>query len=235
MNSFMENDFLVIINQIFKAVFDEENKASLDEILDKFAFDLKLPKKVYDSTTGEETYSDSYKHESFITVSNMDKRDYNDGWMLEKVDVNSLEEIIQIWKRINYTTTERVYDSQNVLKSDTIYRSENVYQSTNCSECKNIVYCDSCHNSEFILASQRSTSISFCIRTDDSVDCSNSYNVICSNKISNSFFIQDCSNLHECMFCSHIANKKYCISNMQFTYSEYFSIKKAIVEWILSS
>lgn len=27
-------------------------------------------------------------------------------------------------------------------------------------------------------------------------------------------------------FCSHIANKKYCIANMQFEEEEYFEIKK---------
>ena len=69
---------------------------------------------------------------------------------------------------------------------------------------------------EYAIACQRSGNSSFCLRVDDSSDCYNSYNVICSAKISNSFFIQDCNSLHECMFCAHISNKKYCIANMQF-------------------
>lgn len=36
-------------------------------------------------------------------------------------------------------------------------------------------------------------------------------------------------------FCSHIANKKYCIANMQFEEEEYFEIKKTIISWILSA
>ncbi|MDE5630193.1 MAG: hypothetical protein K2I70_01190, partial [Bacilli bacterium] len=110
-----------------------------------------------------------------------------------------------------------------------------VYRSTDCNRCKNIVFCDSCGNSEFLLASQRSGTCSFSIRTDDSKDCSNSYNVICSNKVTNSLFIQDCFNLYECMFCSHIANKRYCIANMQFEEEEYFEIKRAVIDWIMSS
>lgn len=102
------------------------------------------------------------------------------------------------------------------------------------SDSKNIVYCDSCGNSEFLLACQRSGSSNFCIRTDDSVNCSNSYNVICSNKIINSLFVQDCFDLYECMFCSHIASKKYCIANMQFEREEYYQIKNMIIDWILS-
>ena len=87
--------------------------------------------------------------------------------------------------------------------------------------------------SEFLLGCQRTGGSNFCIRVDDSGNCINSYNVICSAKISNSFFIQDCKNLEECMFCSHISDKKYCISNMQFEKEEYFEIKKEIIKWIL--
>ena len=32
-----------------------------------------------------------------------------------------------------------------------------------------------------------------------------------------------------------IANKKYCIANMQFEEEEYFEIKKTIISWILSA
>ena len=226
---------LEIINKIFNNVFEENNKYSLDELLEKFAFDIKLPKQVNDSTTNEITWADSINSDKFITNSNMEKRDTTEGWMLPKRCFFNLQELIEIWNSINLTTTERVYDSINVVKSDTIYRCENVYRSTGCSDSKNIIYCDSCGNSEYILASQRSGTCNFCIRTDDSKNCSNSYNVICSNKISNSLFIQDCFDLYECMFCSHIANKRFCIANMQFNEEEYYEIKKAIINWILNS
>ena len=100
--------------------------------------------------------------------------------------------------------------------------------------CKNIIFSDGCSDSEYIIASQRTSGSTNCIRVDDSGNCSNSYNVICSAKISNSFFIQDSNSLHECMFCSHIANQRYCIANMQFEKEEYFAIKKEIIKWILS-
>lgn len=226
---------LEIINKIFNNVYGKDNNNSLNELLEKFAFDVKLPKQVVDSTTNEITWADSINSNKFITNANMEKREINIGWMLPKKDITSLNELISIWNDINLTTTERVYDSINVAKSDTIYRCENVYRCTDCSDSKNIIYCDSCGNSEYLLASQRSSTCTFCIRTDDSKNCSNSYNVICSNKISNSLFIQDCFNLYECMFCSHIANKRFCISNMQFEEEEYYEIKKEIINWILNS
>lgn len=226
---------LEIINKIFKNVFEEENSYSLEEVLEKYAFDVKLPKQVNDSTTNEVTWADSINSGRFITNRNMQKRDEKEGWMLPKKEIHNLQELMDIWNSINLTTTERVYDSINVCKSDTIYNSENVYRSTNCGKSKNIVFSDSCFECEYLLASQRSSGCNYCIRTDDSGNCSNSYNVLCSGKISNSLFIQDCSNLYECLFCSHISNKRFCIVNMQFEEEEYYQIKKEIVNWILNS
>lgn len=226
---------LEVIDKIFESVFSRKNDSSLERILEKFAFDISLPKQVRDTTTNEVTYADSIHSGQFITLQNMEKRAKIDDWMMPKKEITNLEELLEAWKQVNLTTTERVYDSIQVSKSDTIYRCEKVYHSSDTSDSKNIIYCDSCATSEYLLACQRSATSSFCIRVDDSKDCSNSYHVICSNKVINSFFIQDCFNLYECMFCSHIANKKYCIANMQFEKEEYFEIKELIIEWILTS
>ena len=156
------------------------------------------------------------------------------GWMKPKKDISSLKEIFELWNKINYTTTERLYDSLNVSKSDTIYRCENVYRSQDCRDSKNIIFTDGCGNSEYILACQRSGNLNYCIRVDDSGECSNCYNVICSAKISNSLFIQDANSLYECMFCSHISNRRFCIANMQFEEEEYMLIKKEVLKWIVS-
>jgi hypothetical protein len=230
-----EKECLEIINKIFNSVFSCDNKFNINEILEKYAFDIKLPKRVNDSFTGEETWADSISSGKFITNKNMEIKDKKEGWMLDRKDINSLEDIINIWNKINYTTTERVYDSLNVIESDTIYNSINVFRSSDSRDCKNIVFCDSCGNSEYLLASQRSSNCNFCIRCDDSINCSNSYNVICSSKVINSYFVQDCFDLYECMFCSHIASKKYCIANMQFERDEYFNIKKSLTDWIINS
>jgi hypothetical protein len=224
-----------IVNEIFKNIFGVESKKSLEEVMSKFAFDIKLPGKVIDSTTGEETWAEAVNRTKFITNTNMDKYAASHGWMIPKRDVNSLEEVLKIWKKINYTTTERVYNSINVAESDTIYNCENIYRSLDLKETKNSIFCDGVGSSNFMLASQRTSNSNYCIRVDDSSSCSNSYNVICSAKISNSFFIQDCSNLYECMFCSHIANKRFCIANMQFEEEEYYEIKREIIKWILSN
>ena len=226
---------LKIVQKIFLAVFGSSNPYSLDEILKLFAFDVHLPKEVHDSITGVATWADSVSSGKFITNENMALKDKREGWMVPKREIHSLTDIISLWDAINFTTTERVYDSIDVVQSDTIYRCQNVYRSTGCSDSTNLIFCDSCTNCEYLLASQRSGTCSFCIRTDDSKDCSNCYSVICSNKVCNSFFIQDCFDLDECMFCAHIASKRFCIANMQFEEEEYYEIKKVVVSWILNS
>lgn len=223
------------INKTFNNIFGKPSPFSIDEILTKFAFDIKLPQAVHDSLTKKITWAQSVNPDKFITQNNMEKYDSQYGWLQERKEVNNLNDIIKYWKKINYTTTERVYDSINVHESDPIYRCENVFRSTDCRNCKNIVFCDGCGDSQNIIACQRTANSNFCIRVDDSTHCMNSYNVVCSSKISNSIFIQDCNNLNECMFCSHISNKSYYISNMPFEKEEYFNIKKEIINWIFNS
>ena len=66
---------LDIVDKIFNNVFDTDNNYSLEELLDKVAFDIKIPKQVIDSTTNEITWADSINSKKFITNENMEKRD----------------------------------------------------------------------------------------------------------------------------------------------------------------
>lgn len=221
------------INEIFMEIFGQKCSVNIEELLSECAFDIKLPNKVIDAVTSDETWASSINSNKYISQINMKKYDEYKGWMRNKKEINSIDDIIKNWDRINYTTTERVYDSINVSKSDTIYNCENIYRSQDCRNCKNVIFTDGCANSEYIIGCQRSSNCNYSIRVSDSNGCSSSYNVICSAKISNSFFIQDANSLHECMFCSHISNRRYCIANMQFDKEEYMAIKKEVIKWML--
>ena len=223
-----------VLDEIFMGVFEQKCLLNINDVLSEFAFDIKLPNKVIDAVDGKETWASSINSNKYISQENMMKYDNYRGWMRPKKEISSLDEILTLWNKINYTTTERNYDSINISKSDTIYRSENIYRSQDCRECKNAIFIDGCANSEYILACQRSSNLSYCIRVDDSSNCSNSYSVICSSKITNSFFVQDANSLYECMFCSHISNRRYCIANMQFDKDEYMNIKFEVLKWIVS-
>lgn len=228
-----EKEINATTKKIFQAIFGQSCPYDLPTLREKFAFDLKLPIAVQDSTTDETTYSAMPNAKRFITEHNSHARDIETGWLLPRRPFKSLKELLAIWQEINYTTTERVYDSEEVAESDAIYRSRVVYASTNCGDCDHILFCDGTYDSNYCIACQRSTGLSFCLRTDDSNSCTNCYNVINSGKASNCCFVQDASNLHECLFCSHLSNHEYCIANMQFEKSEYEKLKHQIIQWML--
>ena len=157
-----------VVDDIFLNVFGKKCPFTIQEVLNKFAFDIKLPGKVLDSLTGAETWATATNSNKYIKQSNMEKYDVQHGWFLKRREVNGLEDILKIWNKVNYTTTERIYNSINVSESDTIYDSENVFRSSDCRKSKNIIFCDGCGDCEYILASQRTGGSSYCIRVDDS-------------------------------------------------------------------
>lgn len=90
----------MIINQIVNQVLNYKISWSIEKIKEKFAFDIFLPRKVEDSTTGEETWTDSRTYNLFMTTTNMEQRDIKEGWLQKKQELNSLEDIIKAWKKL---------------------------------------------------------------------------------------------------------------------------------------
>lgn len=224
-----------ILDKVIGQICGFQNPLSLDAAMQKFAFDIRLPQQVYDITTNEPTWAQSVNPTKFITMKNANNRSTKDDWLIPKRPIGSLEDILAAWNETNIMATERQIEASNVSESDNIYNSENVYRSLDIHYSKNVLFSDAAKKSEYVVACQRSNALSFCIRVEDSTDCSNSFNVIWSAKIANSFFIQDCYDLIDCMFCSHIATKQYCIANMQFEEAEYRKLKDLVVRWILTS
>lgn len=222
-----------ILDKVIGQIFSYQNPFSLEQFQQKYAFDVHLPIKVYDSTTGQETWTQSPNPTKFITTQNAwNRQDWDNR---PKKELKNIQDIITAWNEINYTATERYLDSLNVSESDNIYSCENVYRSQDTSGSKNILFSDGIKDSEFIVAGQRSVALSYCARVEDSNNCSNSFSVIWSKKIVNSMFIEDCGDMYECMFCSHITNKKFCIANIQYEETEYRALKDMVVRWVLTS
>jgi hypothetical protein len=224
-----------ILDKIVGQIFGFQNPLTLEEAMKKFAFDVKLPQQVFDSTTNEPTWAQSASPAKFITMSNARKRSSVDDWILPKKPLNSLQDVIDAWADTNYMATERSIESANIAECDNIYNCENIYRSQDCGESKNLLYCDGVRTSEFVAASQRSHALSFCLRVEDSKESSNSFGVVWSGKIANSFFIQDCYGVTDSMFCSHISSKQYCVANMQLTEAEYKKVREMVIHWILTS
>lgn len=227
-----------IADKVIGQVFGFQNPLTLEQIQQKFAFDVRLPQQVFDYLRNEPTWAQSTNPAKFVKLEDAFNNPNNPetgDWMQPKQPINSIEDILSAWNNVNAMATERQLDSLNVAQSDNIYSSENIWRSQDISASKNILFSDGVQNGcEFIIAGQRSNSSSFCIRLEDSSQCSNSFSVSWSSGIVNSFFISDAKDMQDCMFCSHLNTKQYCIANMQFERDEYFRIKDMVMRWILT-
>jgi len=223
-----------IVDKVTGQVFGYNNPLSLEQVLAKFAFDIKLPQKVYDSTTNEPTWATSANPVKFVSFENSIKLP-PEYWEKPTRPINSIEDLLGFWAETNVMASERYLDSINVAESDDVRHSENVYRSQNIEGSKNIVFVDGARDAEFLVASQRSQASNFCIRLEDSGECSNSFNVQWSTKITNSMFIQNCANMQDSMFCSHLNSKRFYIANMQYSETDYKRIRDMVVRWILTA
>lgn len=229
-----------LLDKIIGQVFGYQNPLSLEQFMQKYTFDIRLPQPVVDFTDGSETWAQSTNPVRFVKLTNA--RELEVGGAGPKTDnlrpkrpLNSIEDILDAWGEINLTTTERYKESLNVSESDVVHYSENVYRSQDIRKSRNILFCDGIGDSEFMVASQRSGNSTFCIRLEDSGNCTNCFNVSWSANNTNCFFMHDTADMQDSMFCTNIKGKRHCIANMQYEEAEYNQIKDIIARWILTN
>lgn len=224
-----------ILDKIVGQVFGYQNPLTLEQAIQKFAFDIRLPQQVYDSTDNTPTWAASTNPTKFVKMENArnNEASASEG-LYAKQPINSLQELLEKWNSINYTTTEREIDSLNVAESDDVIKSEQVFRSSGIQRSKNILFSEDVHDSEFIVGGQRAGSNTFCIRIQDSGECSNSFEVSWSSRITNCMFIHDASDMQDSMFCTNIKGKRFCVANMQFEEAEYHHLRQQVVQWILT-
>ena len=223
-----------VIDTIIGQIFGYKNPFTLDQFQQKFAFDVRLPSQVSDSTTGEITWAQSVNPSKFIKMENAWKMfEANDG-LSPTQQLNSIEDVLGAWGKVNLTATERYLDSINISQSDNIYSCDSVYRSQDCHKSINVVFSDCAIDSEYVGAVQRSHTLTYSLRVEDSNTTSNSFAISWSGNITNSFFIHDCKDMQDSMFCSHISGKRFCIANMQYEEADYLRIKDIVTRWILT-
>ena len=223
-----------IADYIFKDVFGIENPYSLEALQKKFAIDIPRVQKTTCALSKTDMWSRSSKDEKIASQKAIADRFKKDEWVIPKKPLNSIKEILATWKDINYVTGEKYINSKDVAESDGIYNSSSIYQSLSIFDSKNVIFSYKIFDSNYMLASRDDSSCILGIRVKESIFCSSGFEISWSNKISKSMYIHDCFDLYECLFCSHLRSKKYCITNMQFKKGEYFKLKGTIIDWILA-
>lgn len=229
-----------VLDKIIGRVFGFQNPLKVDQFMKKFAFDVRLPQAVVDAVDGKTTWASSTNPTKFVSMKNAREMEIggagpNTDFMRPKRQLKTIQDILNAWNEIGFMTTERYTDCLNVSESDSIFRSENVYRSQDVSDSRNILFSDGVSGSEFIAAAQRSTSSTYCVRLEDSINCSNSFGVAFSTHVTNCFFMNDVGDMQDSMFCTNMKGKQYCIANMQYTEEEYKGIREIVAKWILTA
>lgn len=221
-----------ISDYIFKDVFGIENPFSLTELQKRFAMDIPLPQKVISALSGKDTWTNS-PTEKMASQKDIEERAKQDEWIIKKKPLKSIEDILKAWEEVNYLTGEKYINSEDTIESDGVYTSSDVYRSMSVFNSKNIILSYKIVDSNYMLASRDNSSCTLGIRMKESLFCTSGFEISWSHKVSRSMYIHDSFDLFECLFCSHLRSKKYCIANMQFEKEEYFELKKQVIDWIL--
>ncbi|MBI3620308.1 hypothetical protein HY214_04165 [Candidatus Roizmanbacteria bacterium] len=222
-----------IADYIFMDIFSKKSIHSLTELKRMFAFDIPMANRVICALSHENTWSFSQESEMIASQKAIADKFKRDEWMKKQQPLNSIKDVLRAWKQINYITGEKYINSREVSESDGIYSSVFVYHSVSVFDSKNIIFSYKVFDNNYMLASRDNSSCTLGIRVKESIYCSSCFEVSWSNKVSRSMFIHDGFDLYECLFCSHLRSKKYCIANMQFGKDEYFRVKKMVIDWIL--
>lgn len=223
-----------ILDKIIGQICGYQNPLSLEQFMQKFAFDVRLPQQVYDSTDNSPTWASSTNPTKFISMENARRRSEATDGLVPKQNIASLQDLLARWSEINLTTTERQIESINIAESDGVIRSENVYRSQDIRRSKNVLFSDGVEDSEFIAAGQRCGGNTFCVRIEDSGESSNCFGISWSNKLTDCLFMHDCYDMQDSMFCTNMSGKRFCVANMQFEEEEYNALRQQVIQWILS-
>lgn len=228
------NNVKQIADYIFKDVFQVENPFSLEELQQKFAIDIPKVSKIKCEISGKDTWAFGISEGKIASQKAIEDYFKKNEWMQKNKSIKSMSDILEAWNQINFQMAEKYINSTDTLESDSVINSNNVYRSVSIFDSKNAVFSYKLSDCNYMLASRDNSSCTLGIRVRESIYCSSNFEVSWSNKVSKSMFIHDSYDLYECLFCSHIRSKKYCIANIQFTKEEYFRLKKEVIEWILS-
>lgn len=224
----------LLLDDTVGQVFGYQNPLTLEQAMTRFAFDVRLPQQVYDNTSGKPTWVAALGQGRFMTMDEIRQRIHSADELRPHRDMQSVDQVLSAWNEINYTAAERQIDSTNIAECDGVYHSDMVYRSIDVRKSKNILFSDGVDECDHVVAGQTSKKCAYSIRVEDSKNIIASFNVTWSNKIKNSFFIQDCYDLEDCMFCVHLSSKRFCIANIQYSEADYRRIKDMMTRWALA-
>jgi len=225
----MNQVFKDIYQTVWKEVFVGAKQLSMEKFVELFTNDIDLPKKYICQKTDKDVFmSERYGYPRCV------HEDEVKDFIGEIGEITDFNELLKEIPKIAFFRGNKIMNSEVIEASDNVYSSNYIYNSQHIYMGQKIMFSENCSESEYLLACRGNNGSNFGIRLIDSNKTSNSFDVDWSGNISNSYFIHNCFDLRDCMFCFHTRSKEYCIGNKQYTKEKYFELKKILLEEYLS-
>ncbi len=221
----------------FKDIFNRENPFSLDEMEERFAFGLILPKKEKDSLTGNDVWLTRKTTDKVMQWGGWDKQDKNGtGTVREGAGIKNMDDLIGSWNKIMYNLAGRSANAIDCIESDSVYDSNELYRCSKAVKSQKCLFCNDIVNDRYCIALTYAWNSTSVIRAVDSrAPLSQSFALNWCGRVSRSMYLSNCMDMYECMFCANLRGKRYCIANMQFTKEEYMPIKEMVIDWTIDN
>jgi hypothetical protein len=150
-----------------------------------------------------------------------------DGPDAEKLSFSSISEGIS---KIAYLSPEFFFgDNINVIECSTQYQSMDSYRSPGVSFSKNTAYSFWPRTADCIFGSSMAFESFYCVHCYYSENLNRCFEVDSSKSCSDSYFLHNCENVRDSMFCFNAKNLNNAIGNAQMPPEQYRKIKSSIV------
>ncbi len=230
-----EKEAKKIVDFVFKDVFGRPNPFSLEEIKRRFAYDLELPHRVKDTVSGDYTWMTGNREGRVMSTDIIVQQSKKDIWMRPKEKIRDIDDIWSYWDGIAYFAAEKMLDSIDTAECDDIYRSSSVFHSSKVHDSQKIVFSENVRQCKLLVAGHYSDTSTSAIRISNCEHFTSGFSSVWSGHASKCMYLNNCIDMYECMFCSNLRSKKYCIANMQFTKEEYLPLKKMVIDWTIEN
>ncbi len=224
-----------IVDYTFKDIFGRVNPFTLDQIREKFAFDIPLPFKVKDTVTGKDAWIVKSIGKKVRVWEEWGALESKGDGMVQKEKIRDIDDLLEKFDNIFYNVADKAWEAKDYAATDNIYLANDIYYSYKVIRSQSSAFSAEILDSKYLVACYYTDSSTAAIRAMDSSFCTSSFGISWSGKISKCMYLSNCKDMYECMFCANLHSRKYCIANMQFTKEEYMPIKEMVIDWTIEN
>lgn len=131
---------------------------------------------------------------------------------------------------IAYSDLNKIFGNiTNVSRAAVLVDCSDCFEGSAYSKCKKCAYCFWPDGSEYVFGSQMAWKSGFCINCYNSNKLQRCFEVDAAQNCSDSYFLHNCENVQDSMFCFNAKNLHYAIGNAALPAEKFASMKGALL------